>query len=70
MKNPSEFRGISLVRLTGLEPALLAELEPKSNVYANFTTGAYLFCFLQLGYYTKSFPKSQWYFYNAAESSV
>ena len=30
-----------MVRLTGLEPALLSELEPKSNVYANFTTGAY-----------------------------
>ncbi len=30
-----------MMRLTGLEPALLSELEPKSNVYANFTTGAY-----------------------------
>ncbi len=30
-----------MVRLTGLEPALLSELEPKSNVSADFTTGAY-----------------------------
>ena len=30
-----------VVRLTGLEPALLTEMEPKSIVYANFTTGAY-----------------------------
>ena len=30
-----------LVRLTGLEPAFLAEMEPKSIVSANFTTGAY-----------------------------
>lgn len=39
-KSSSDY--IGLVRLTGLEPALLTELEPKSNVYANFTTGAYL----------------------------
>ena len=32
-----------LMRLTGLEPACLATLEPKSNVSANSTTGAYLF---------------------------
>ena len=36
-----------MVRLTGLEPALLSELEPKSNVYANFTTGAYLVLLLK-----------------------
>ncbi len=29
------------MHLTGLEPALLAEMEPKSIVYANFTTGAF-----------------------------
>ena len=29
------------MRLTGLEPACLATLEPKSNVSANSTTGAY-----------------------------
>lgn len=29
------------MRLTGLEPALLSEMEPKSIVYANFTTGAF-----------------------------
>ena len=28
------------MHLTGLEPALLSEMEPKSIVYANFTTGA------------------------------
>ena len=39
-KSSSDY--IGLVRLTGLEPALLSELEPRSNVYANFTTGAYL----------------------------
>ena len=30
-----------LVRLTGLEPAFLSKMEPKSIVYANFTTDAY-----------------------------
>ena len=30
----------SKMRLTGLEPARLAALEPKSNVSASFTTGA------------------------------
>lgn len=30
------------MHLTGLEPALLSEMEPKSIVYANFTTGAYV----------------------------
>lgn len=34
-------RGTRLVRLTGLEPAFLAEMEPKSIVSASFTTGAY-----------------------------
>ena len=29
------------MHLTGLEPARLAALEPKSNVSASFTTGAY-----------------------------
>lgn len=29
-----------LVRLTGVEPALLSKIDPKSIVYANFTTGA------------------------------
>ena len=31
---------VKLVRLTGLEPAFLAEMEPKSIVSASFTTGA------------------------------
>ena len=31
-----------MVRVTGLEPAHLTALEPKSNVSANFTTPAYL----------------------------
>ncbi len=30
-----------MVRMTGLEPAHLSVLEPKSNVSANFTTSAY-----------------------------
>ena len=30
-----------MVRVTGLEPAHLTALEPKSNVSANFTTPAY-----------------------------
>ena len=30
-----------MVRMTGLEPAHLSVLEPKSNVSANFTTPAY-----------------------------
>ncbi len=30
-----------MVRVTGLEPAHLSVLEPKSNVSANFTTPAY-----------------------------
>ena len=33
----------NMVRLTGFEPALLAKLEPKSSVSANFTTGAFSF---------------------------
>ena len=32
MKNPSEFRGISLVRVTGIEPAHLAAREPNGSV--------------------------------------
>ena len=32
----------ALVRITGLEPALLAKLEPKSSVSANFTISAYM----------------------------
>jgi hypothetical protein len=32
MKNPSEFRGISLVRVTGIEPAHLAAREPNGRV--------------------------------------
>lgn len=36
-----------LVHLTGIEPALLSEIEPKSIAYANFATGAYIF----LSYY-------------------
>ena len=31
-----------MVRMTGLEPAHLSVLEPKSNVSANFTTSAIL----------------------------
>ena len=31
-----------LVRVTGLEPALLSEAAPKTAVYANFTTPAYI----------------------------
>lgn len=31
-----------LVHLTGLEPALLSKIEPKSIAYANFATGAYI----------------------------
>ena len=31
-----------MVHLTGIEPALLSEIEPKSIVSANFTTGAIL----------------------------
>ena len=31
---------LSLVRMTGLEPAFLSEPEPKSGVSANFTTSA------------------------------
>lgn len=30
------------MRLTGLEPALQLEIEPKSIAYASFATGAYL----------------------------
>lgn len=41
-ENPRKNPGFSLVRLTGLEPAILTELEPKSNVFASFTTGAIL----------------------------
>ena len=38
-----------LVRVTGLEPALLSEAAPKTAVYANFTTPAYYSIFdLQL----------------------
>lgn len=42
-KIPLHSKGIfvKLVRLTGLEPAFLAEMEPKSIVSASFTTGAY-----------------------------
>lgn len=29
-----------MVRMTGLEPARLAALAPKANVYTNFTTSA------------------------------
>lgn len=36
-------QSVFLVRLTGVEPALLAKIDPKSIVYANFTTGADLF---------------------------
>ena len=36
------------MRLEGLEPPLLAELEPKSSVSTNFTTGAFLLT-LQIG---------------------
>ncbi len=38
-----------MVRLTGLEPALLSKSEPKSDAYASFATGAklsYRFVFL------------------------
>ena len=41
LKSPEKPGLLSLVRLTGLEPALLSKIEPKSIVYANFTTGAY-----------------------------
>ena len=33
-----------LVRVTGLEPALLSEAAPKTAVYANFTTPANIVC--------------------------
>ena len=32
MKNPSIYRGISLVRVTGIEPAHLAAREPNGSV--------------------------------------
>ena len=38
-----------LVRVTGLEPALLSEAAPKTAVYANFTTPAY-YSILIFGY--------------------
>lgn len=50
-ENPRKNPGFSLVRLTGLEPAILTELEPKSNVFASFTTGAILRTLL---YYTRN----------------
>ena len=45
-----------LVRVTGLEPALLSEAAPKTAVYANFTTPAYysIFDFQPIGIIRKS----------------
>ncbi len=37
-RKPGAF--VVFLRLTGVEPALLAKIDPKSIVYANFTTGA------------------------------
>ena len=34
-------RTLAMVRMTGLEPARPGAMEPKSIVYANFTTSAY-----------------------------
>ena len=49
MKNPSEFRGISLVRVTGIEPAHLAAREPKSRASASSATPAYsIFAYIKL----------------------
>ncbi len=46
MKNPSKYRGISLVRVTGIEPAHLAAREPKSRASASSATPAYLILLL------------------------
>ena len=46
-KKKAEIFSLLLVRMTGLEPAHLAALEPKSNVSANSTTSAYLINSLQ-----------------------
>ena len=40
-KKKAEIFSLLLVRMTGLEPAHLAALEPKSNVSANSTTSAF-----------------------------
>ena len=55
-----------MVRVTGLEPALLSEAAPKTAVYANFTTPAYysIFDFQPIGIIRKSttvvtLPKSK-----------
>lgn len=42
-KLPSHCEGgfVQLVRPTGIEPALLSKLEPKSNASASSATGAY-----------------------------
>src|SRR5690606_21674453 len=37
---------LKMVPRTGLEPARLAPLPPQGSVYTNFTTWAYLLCFL------------------------
>ena len=45
-----------MMRVTGLEPALLSEAAPKTAVYANFTTPAYysIFDFQPIGIIRKS----------------
>ena len=48
----------SLVHLTGIEPAHLSVLDPKSNASASSATGAY-YIFFALVYYNKYFIKFQ-----------
>lgn len=54
-----------MVRVTGVEPACLAALDPKSSASANFATPAVLF------YYSNTYTKNQevschenWFFCN------
>ena len=47
-----------LVHLTGIEPARLSVLDPKSNASASSATGAY-YIFFALVYYNKYFIKFQ-----------
>ena len=64
-----------LVRLTGLEPAILSEIDPKSIVYANFTTGADggnsdLYIVLQNLGFVKSFPSGERIFFLLSSSRI
>ena len=55
-KKRSSDEPLKMVRVTGLEPALLSEAAPKTAVYANFTTPAYysIFDFQPIGIIRKS----------------